>query len=228
MPGRARTLPSRGGQRTAGHGRGHDRVDDVPVQFGGHSPACESQHAGGDDQRSARTGEYFRQGLDGTAIGVGGRLEAPRKGKAVIERKVDHAIRLSGRALKNVEIVGRASADFRSGSGQGGGGSIRAGQPDDRWPAPMSSGTAAEPIQPDAPVTNTRMRNLQGLNAVPASPRVRGSMSAAVITVALDVCNCHQLGSHQDDGNRTLAAGSSRRRWISTWSVASSRRQPRK
>ena len=28
------------------------------------------------------------------------------------------------------------------------------------WPAPMSSGTRAEPIQPDAPVTKTRMPNL--------------------------------------------------------------------
>ena len=33
------------------------------------------------------------------------------------------------------------------------------------WPAPMSSGTTAEPIQPEAPVTKMRMKGLPGCAA---------------------------------------------------------------
>src|ERR1022692_411085 len=47
----------------------------------------------------------------------------------------------------------------------------------------MSSGTTAEPIQPDAPVTNTRMRNLQ-VSTVPGTGFAPGSsMSGTVITI---------------------------------------------
>src|ERR1035437_5773973 len=49
----------------------------------------------------------------------------------------------------------------------------------------MSSGTTAEPIQPDATVTKTRMRNLRVSRSSPANRVLETtSMSVAVITVA--------------------------------------------
>src|SRR6266576_6754433 len=48
----------------------------------------------------------------------------------------------------------------------------------------MSSGTTAEPIQPDAPVTKTRMRNLQVVDS-PGTWVCTGSMSATVISIHL-------------------------------------------
>src|SRR5260370_33948015 len=59
----------------------------------------------------------------------------------------------------------------------------------------MSSGTTAEPIQPDAPVTKTRMRNLHGPNVLGIGCALRQSMSVAAITVAPDVSRCHQVRS---------------------------------
>src|SRR5437660_5870424 len=56
----------------------------------------------------------------------------------------------------------------------------------------MSSGRSAEPIQPLAPVTNTRMRTPPGNRLSPAQHRGDvGAMSAPVITVACDVIHCH-------------------------------------
>src|SRR5580693_7527754 len=59
----------------------------------------------------------------------------------------------------------------------------------------MSSGTTAEPIQPDAPVTNTRMRNLP--------------MSVAVISLACNDSHWHHVPScHGSMGTgRTRSAG---------------------
>ena len=61
----------------------------------------------------------------------------------------------------------------------------------------MSSGTTAEPIQPDAPVTKTRMQNLQ-LVAIPGTgvPRTR-----------VDVSYCHQLSTGcQPPSSTTIGA----------------------
>ena len=85
------------------------------------------------------------------------------------------------------------------------------------WPAPSSSGTTAEPMKPDAPVTKTRMRNLQD-----------ESMSVADITVARDVSSCHHYDRAMGRWEPDAAAGSSRPRSSSTASAASSRpRSPR-
>src|SRR5271157_2118204 len=58
----------------------------------------------------------------------------------------------------------------------------------------MSSGTTAEPIQPDAPVTKTRMRKPPG-GGMFSAPGVRGDrlMSVTAITTVPDVSRCHQV-----------------------------------
>jgi hypothetical protein len=62
----------------------------------------------------------------------------------------------------------------------------------------MSSGTTAAPIQPDAPVTNTRMSLREprgGGNALDERACVK-SMSVTDITKhTLDVSGCHQLAT---------------------------------
>ena len=46
-------------------------------------------------------------------------------------------------------------------------------RPTTSWPEPMSSGTTAEPIQPDAPVTKTRMRTSKWSYVITLMKRVR-------------------------------------------------------
>src|ERR1700683_1974882 len=56
--------------------------------------------------------------------------------------------------------------------------------PTTSWPAAVSSGTTARPIQPDAPVTKTRMRNLRDAGARRVDSLRTTLMSVAVITIA--------------------------------------------
>src|SRR5260370_37900127 len=65
----------------------------------------------------------------------------------------------------------------------------------------MSSGTTAEPIQPVAPVTNTRMRTSRWSTVLSTAGRWYWVMSVTVITVTPDVSCCHQLASgHESMG----------------------------
>ena len=66
----------------------------------------------------------------------------------------DAAAALRSRA----EIVKGAAKRLGPGRGEGGGRGVRTGEPDDLMARVDELGTTAEPIQPDAPVTNTRMR----------------------------------------------------------------------
>src|ERR1035438_2623093 len=59
----------------------------------------------------------------------------------------------------------------------------------------MSSGTTAEPIQPDAPVTKTRMRRPPVVDALGTECVRDTSMSVAVMSIAGDVSHCHQRRS---------------------------------
>ncbi|MCP9970715.1 hypothetical protein [Actinomadura madurae] len=86
---------------------------------------------------------------------------------------MDDAVGVGGGAAQDVEVVEGAAEYLGPGRGQGGGRAVGACEPDDLVAAPMSSGTTAEPIQPDAPVTRTRMGNLR-----------EQAMSVNVITLA--------------------------------------------
>ena len=100
----------------------------------------------------------------------------------MLEREVDHAVGRARDAAQAVEIVERAALHLGAGGARAAADASERASPTTWWPAPISSGTTAEPIQPDAPVTKTRMRNLQG-----RPPRMGESgrlMSVTVITVA--------------------------------------------
>ena len=54
--------------------RSHRRVGAMPIPLGRHTPQYKPKQPGGDDQRSVRTSQHLAEGLDGAALGVGGRL----------------------------------------------------------------------------------------------------------------------------------------------------------
>jgi hypothetical protein len=113
---------------------------------------------GRDDKRSAGALERGAERLGRAAIGGGSGREAARECLLVLERQVDDAVGRRGGGAQLVEVVERPAERLGAGRGERGGRGVGAGEPTTSWPAPMSSATTAEPIQPVAPVTNTRMR----------------------------------------------------------------------
>src|ERR1700689_157999 len=103
----------------------------MAVLLGRYTPRCEPEQPGGDDERSIRTGQRLSECLDSATIRVGSALEVAREREVVLEREVDHAIRLGGRIPQNVEVVERATARLCPGGGEGSGRGIRASEPDD-------------------------------------------------------------------------------------------------
>ena len=103
-------------------------------------------------------GQGGAHGLDGPPVGGTGGGEVAAEGDLVLEGQVDDAVgigRRLGQAVGIVEVATehggagrfeRAAADA----------SERA-RPTTWWPAPSNSGTMADPIQPDAPVTKIFM-----------------------------------------------------------------------
>jgi len=103
----------------------------MPVPFGRHTPWCEPERPGGDDERSVRAHKRLAECLDGPAIRVGSALEVPREGDVVLEGEVDHAIRSGSCTAQGVEVVDRAALHLCPGGGEDSGRGIRASQPDD-------------------------------------------------------------------------------------------------
>src|ERR1039458_2743926 len=92
-------------------------------------------------------------------------------------------------------------------------------RPTTSCPAPSSSGTTAEPIQPDAPVTKILMVGTSGEH---------GDVSDCYQHRS-DVSDCQRLGwGTWVDGSRTVAGGCRKRLWLCTQSGDSTRPQPRK
>jgi len=90
-----------------------------PVPFGGHSPGRQAERPGCDEERSVRTRERLAKGLDRAAISCGSARKIPRERDVVLERKVNHAIRLRGSTAQGVEIIKRAVTHLRPGGGEG-------------------------------------------------------------------------------------------------------------
>ena len=109
--------------------------------------------------------------------------EVSPRHRLVLEGQVDDAVGLGGRLVQAVEVVEVAAADLGAGGLERGGRAVGAGQADDLVAGPSSSGTTAEPMCPDAPVTNTRMVNLR-VDALGAACARRRMMSLADIKLA--------------------------------------------
>ncbi len=103
----------------------------MPVPFGPHTPGCEPERPGGDDQRPVRTRQHLAECLDGAAIRIGRALEVSRESDVVLEREVDHAIRRGSCTPQAVEVIKSAAMHLRPGRGKGSGRNIRASEPGD-------------------------------------------------------------------------------------------------
>ncbi len=145
--------------------------DPLPVLFGRHPARRESDGPRGDEERSIGSCEGLSERLDGTAVGIGSALEVSREGHSRARtrggsRRLSPPRRPAG-SSRSSSVPGRTSAPAVVIAWPEA--SERA-SPTTSWPASMSSGTTAEPIQPDAPVTKTRMRTSRWRN-VPATSR---------------------------------------------------------
>ena len=77
--------------------------------------------------------------------------------EVVIERRMDYGIGSGRSALQALKIIQRAAMDLGSCRGNRSGSRIRASEASTLCPATSSSWTIAEPMNPVAPVTKTRM-----------------------------------------------------------------------
>ena len=169
----------------------HRRVGTVPVPFGRHAPRCEPERSGGDDERSIRTSKRLAECLDGAAIRVGGALEVPRESDVVLEREVDHAVGRGSCIPQAVEVIERAEMHLCPGGSEGSGRGIRAGEPDDLMVRADELGNDGGTVQPDAPVTNTRMRRTSSWSTVLGT---RGQIDVSCCHHSTkDVSCCHQI-----------------------------------
>lgn len=103
----------------------------MPVLLGRRPILGEPEQAGGDDERPVGTGEGVAEGLDGTAIRVGGALEVAAEGDVVLEREVDHAVRRGSRVPQAVEVVDRAALHLDARRGEGCRCGVRTSEPND-------------------------------------------------------------------------------------------------
>ena len=127
----------------------------VPVPFCGHPPRGHPERPGRDDQRPARTGQHVAERRDGRRS-ASPRLRSRRKTQSCLNARWTTPSARPPRCAA-VEIIGTprctcTPAAVRRRRG------VRAGQPGDLMTRADHSGTTAEPIQPEAPVTKTRMR----------------------------------------------------------------------
>ena len=104
------------------------------------------------------------KGLPEPARPVGERLDGPgvgpRRGLGHAghdEGQVDDAVAVEGAGAQHVGVVQVAAQHLGAHVGDGWAEASERASPRTWWPAPMSSGTTAEPIQPEAPVTKMRM-----------------------------------------------------------------------
>ena len=114
-------------------------------------------HAGdarGDRERPVGAGEDLAEHLDRGAIGRGGLRELTGKGDVVAEREVDDGIGLLGPRLQDVDVLDVAAQDLGARRSDLLSGGIGASQTEDVMSLGEELGMTADPIQPDAPVTN--------------------------------------------------------------------------
>ena len=90
-------------------------------------------------------------------IRVGRGLEVAREGDVVLEGEVDDPVGRGGGGPQTLEVVEAARWTWAPAAAIASAEASERASPTTSWPASMSSGTTAEPIQPLAPVTNTRM-----------------------------------------------------------------------
>lgn len=110
--------------------------------------------AGGQQEGTARTGEGVADRPHGLPFGAGGVGGA---GEVVLVGEVDDGLGGLGARPDAVEVVEVTAADPDALRGERGGRASERASPSTSWPAASSSSTTAEPIQPEAPVTKTRM-----------------------------------------------------------------------
>jgi hypothetical protein len=111
------------------------------------------EHARGEHEGPVGVGQGRAHGLHGPPVGRRGGGEVAAEGHLVLERQVDHPVGVGGRLGQAVGVVDVAPLNDGAGRFQRCADASERARPTTSWPAPSSSGTTAEPIQPDAPVT---------------------------------------------------------------------------
>jgi hypothetical protein len=101
------------------------------VLFSGHAPRGHAQQPGGEDERPIGTRQRVAERLNRAPVRVGGVLEPAGEGDVVLEREMDHTVRLGGGAAQHVEVVQTATAHLDAGRDERGGRGIGAREPDD-------------------------------------------------------------------------------------------------
>ena len=96
------------------------------------------------------------------SAGTGGG-EVAAEGQLVLEGQVDDAVRVGRRLGQAVWVIEVASLDGGTAASSCCADWSERARPTTSWPAPRSSGTTAEPIHPDAPVTKILMMDLREL-----------------------------------------------------------------
>jgi hypothetical protein len=127
-----------------------------PVVLGSHPPGLEPEDSRRKHKGPVGVSQSRAHGLYRPSVGRCGGGEVSAKGHLVLKGQVDHAIgvrRNFGQAVGVVDVAppndgASCFQPFRRCS----------------WPAASSSGTTAEPIQPEAPVTKILMTYLQEAN----------------------------------------------------------------
>ena len=107
-----------------------------------------------EQERTAAADERVADGLD---CGPLGRVRDGRVGEVVLVREMDDGVGILGAGADAVEIVQIAPADPGALGLRAAAEASDLASPVTSCPAASNSSTVAEPIQPDAPVTKTRM-----------------------------------------------------------------------
>jgi hypothetical protein len=114
----------------------------------------QERDAGGDQQGAVGAFKHGAEGLDG----------APVRGtvfrefrEVVIEGCVDYAVRCGRPGPEGVQLLERTAIDLGAGRSEGRRARIGAGETDQLMAGAISSWTMAEPTNPVAPVTKTRI-----------------------------------------------------------------------
>jgi len=125
----------------------------MPVSSGRQVPRREPEQAGGKDE-GGRTPPAPRRRRDGAAIRIGGTLEIPGERDVGLKAEVDHPSACSAAVRRASRSYEGAAVDFGPEGGEGGGRFLGRAEADNLVTCgDESSGTTAEPIQPEAPVT---------------------------------------------------------------------------
>ena len=150
------------GLRTAAES-GHGRVGTMPVLLGRHVPRCEPEES---RRRSTSGRSEPASASPNVSTARRSASAAPWKSPENASSCLNARWITPSEAAAALRRLSRSSSVPRCTSAPA---AVRASaeaseraSPTASWPAPMSSETTAEPIQPDAPVTNTRMRKPPG------------------------------------------------------------------